>query len=78
MVAIAVQAFRLLGLPARVGCQVPIKQRDHGYDEATMVESFVVLNALGGECLEDLTHLREDGGLKEMLGHSIPSPEAAR
>src|SRR5207237_170943 len=51
---------------------------ERGYDEATMVESFVVLNALGGECLEDFTHLRGDGGLKEMLGHEIPSPEAAR
>jgi hypothetical protein len=49
-----------------------------GYDEATTVESFVVLNALGGECLEDFTHLREDGGLKEMLGHEIPSPETGR
>jgi Transposase DDE domain group 1 len=43
-----------------------------------MVESFVVLNALGGECLDDFQHLREDAGLKEMLGHEIPSPEAAR
>src|SRR5260370_36811185 len=43
-----------------------------------MVESFVVLNRLGGECLDDLTHLREDKGRKEMLGHATPSPEAAR
>ena len=77
-VPLAVQAFRSLGLPASIGRQVHIKQRDRGYDEATMVESFVVLNALGGECLEDFTHLREDGGLKELLGHGIPSPEAAR
>src|SRR5215469_10638656 len=75
-VGLAVQAFRSLGLPASIGCHVPIKQRDRGYDEATMVESFVVLNALGGECLEDFTHLREDGGLKEMLRHGIPSPFA--
>jgi hypothetical protein len=77
-VALAVQAFRSLGLPASLQRQVHIKQRERGYDEATMVESFVVLNALGGECLEDFTHLRGDGGLKEMLGHEIPSPEAAR
>jgi Transposase DDE domain group 1 len=77
-VSLAVQAFRSLGLPASIGRHVQIKQRDRGYDEATMVESFVVLNALGGECLEDFTHLREDGGLRELLGHGIPSPEAAR
>jgi hypothetical protein len=67
-------------LPGRASVRqhVSIKQRERGYDEATMVESFVVLNALGGECLEDMSHLREDAGLKEMLGHEIPSPEAAR
>jgi hypothetical protein len=71
-VALVVQAFRSLGLPASIERHLHIKQRDRRYDEATMVESFVVLNALGGECLEDFTHLREDGGLKEILGHEIP------
>jgi hypothetical protein len=36
------------------------------------------LHALGGDCLEDFDRLREDAGLKEMLGHELPSPEAAR
>jgi hypothetical protein len=77
-VSLAVQAFRSLGLPASIARHLHIRERERGYDEATMVESFVVLNALGGECLEDFTPLREDAGLKEMLGHAIPSPEAAR
>ncbi len=77
-VPLAVQAFRSLGVPARVRQHVHIKQRERGYDEATMVESFVVLNALGGERVDDFAHLREDAGLKEMLGHEVPSPEAAR
>ncbi len=77
-VPLVVQALRSLGVPASVQRHVHIKQRERGYDEATTVESFVVLNALGGECLEDFTHLREDAGLKEMLGHEIPSPETAR
>jgi hypothetical protein len=43
-----------------------------------MVESFLVLqHAVGGECLEDMSHLRGDPWLKEMLGYEIPSPEAA-
>lgn len=37
-----------------------------------------MLNALGGDCLEDFDRLREDAGLAEMLGHELPSPEAAR
>ena len=77
-IPLLVQAFRSLGLPASVQRQVRIKQRQRGYDEATMVESFVILNAAGGECLEDFDRLREDGGLAELIGHAIPSPEAAR
>ena len=36
-VPLLVQAFRSLGLPARVREHVRIKERDRGYDEATMV-----------------------------------------
>jgi len=57
---------------------VHLKQRQRGYDEATVVESFVILNAWGGDCLEDFERLREDAGLAPMIGHEIPSPEAAR
>jgi DDE family transposase len=41
------------------------------------LESFVTLNAAGGECLDDFAHLRQDG-LKDLIGHDLPSPEAAR
>ena len=77
-VPLLVQAFRSLGLPARVREHVRIKERDRGYDEATMVESFVVLNAVGGECCDDFERLREDPGLSELIGHGVPSPAVAR
>jgi hypothetical protein len=77
-VPLLVQAFRSLGLPGSVKQQIRIKERQRGYDEATMVESFVILNAVGGECLDDFARLREDPGLAELIGHGIPSPEAAR
>lgn len=77
-VPLVVQTFRSLGLPAKVREHVRIKERERGYDEATMVESFVVLNAVGGECFDDFQRLREDPGLSEMIGHGIPSPEVAR
>jgi hypothetical protein len=57
---------------------LPLKKRERGFDEATYVESFLVLNAVGGDCLEDFDGLREDPGLAEMLGHEVPSAEAAR
>src|SRR5208337_1777702 len=76
-IPLVVQAFRSLGLPASVREQVRVKERDRGYDEATFVESFVVLNAAGGECPEDFERLRQDPGLAEMIGHELPSPRAA-
>ena len=73
-----VQAFRSLGLPQAIKEHVRIKQRERGYDEATFIESFVILNAVGGECLEDFEQLRADAGLAELVGHAMPSAEAAR
>jgi hypothetical protein len=66
-----VQAFRSLGLPQSV------KERARGYDEATFVESFVLLHAAGGEGPEDFKRLRGDAALAEMIGHELPSPAAA-
>ena len=72
------QAVRSLDVGACVRQHLHLKQRQRGFDEASYVESFLVLNALGGECLEDFDRLREDEGLRTMLGHEAPSPEAAR
>lgn len=77
-VPLLARAIRSLGVPGSVERHLHIKQRDRGFDEATYIESFLVLNGVGGECLEDFDQLREDAGLAEMLGHAIPSAEAAR
>ena len=77
-IPLVVQAFRSLGLPGSVQQHVAVKERERGYDEATFVESFVLLNAAGGECVDDFAHLRSDPGLAELIGHELPSPEAAR
>jgi hypothetical protein len=76
-IPLVVQTFRSLGLPQSVKEHVGVKERERGYDEATFVESFVVLNAAGGECPEDFKRLRADPGLAEMIGHELPSPAAA-
>jgi hypothetical protein len=52
-IPLVVQTFRSLGLPESVREQVRVKERERGYDEATFVESFVILNAAGGECVDD-------------------------
>jgi len=76
-IPLVVQAFRSLGLPQSVKEHVRVKERERGYDEATFVESFVILNAAGGECPEDFKRLRQDPGLAELVGHELPSPAAA-
>ncbi|MGC9223645.1 MAG: hypothetical protein ACP5E2_06950 [Terracidiphilus sp.] len=82
-VPLVAQAFRSLKAPASVRQHVHIKQRDRGLDEAAMIESFVVLNAVGGECVVDFAHLRADAGLSELLtpraafsgsGAAVPEP----
>ena len=77
-VPLFVRTVRSLNVPRSIQQNLHVKQRQRGFDEATYIESFLVLNALGGECLEDLDRLREDAGLAEMLGHAVPSSEAAR
>src|SRR5207249_9926135 len=77
-IPLVVQAFRSLGLPGSVQQHVAVKERERGYDEATFAESFVILNAGAGECVDDCAHLRGDAGLAELVGHELPSPEAAR
>jgi hypothetical protein len=77
-VPLFVRALRSFDVPGSVKRHLHLKERQRGFDEATYVESFLVLNALGGECLDDFDRLGEDEGLVQMLGHQIPSPEAAR
>jgi len=77
-IPLLVRAARSFDVPGSVQRNLHLQQRQRGFDEATYVESFLVLNALGGDCLEDFDRLREDAGLAEMLGHELPSPEVAR
>lgn len=76
-VPLFVRAVRSLDVPGSVKRHLHVKQRERGFDEATYVESFLVLNAAGGDCVEDFERLQEDPGLAEMLGHEVPSPAAA-
>ena len=75
-IALLVKTYRVLGAGESVKRNVKIKER--GLDEATMVESFVILNGCGGDYLEDFDQLRGDEGLAELIGHQLPSSSAAR
>src|SRR5579884_4375963 len=77
-IPLVVETFRVLGLAESVKANLLIKQRQRGLDEAAYGESFIILNAAGGDCLEDFEPLREDRALAKLIGHELPSPEAAR
>jgi len=49
---------------------VTVRNESGGYDEATFVESFVIFERGGGECVDDFAHLRSDAGLASLLDMS--------
>lgn len=70
-----VRAIRSFDVPGNVKLHLHLKQRDRGFDEATYVESAIVLQAVGGKCVDDLDRLREYFRLEDMLGHAVPNAE---
>ncbi|MBK7925912.1 MAG: hypothetical protein IPJ98_00020 [Bryobacterales bacterium] len=72
------RAVRSLDVPGSVKRHLRLKQRERGLDEAAYVESFLTLNAVSGDCLEDFDQLREAPDVTQMAGYTMPSAEAAR
>ncbi len=75
---LVMEAYRGLQVGQSANRHVAIKERQRGLDEGTYVESFVLLHAAGGDCLDDFEHLRSDRALAQLIGHALPSPDAAR
>jgi len=57
---------------------LPQKKSSKGLTQGQMVESFVLLSALGGACIDDIELLRQDKGLAVILGYTPPASETAR
>lgn len=75
VVAEALRGFRVDDAVRR---HVQVKQRQRGFSEYDTVESIVMLLAAGGEHMEDMDLLREDGGLCRMMDRSFPSADVVR
>lgn len=73
-----VELFRRAGVDAVANKVLPAKGSAKGLKQGQTVESFALLVALGGECVEDMQHLRDDAGLSGILGYRPPAPETAR
>lgn len=54
------------------------KRSTKGLRQGQMVEAFVVLSALGGECVDDFGLLRPDAGLAALVGYELPAAATAR
>jgi hypothetical protein len=76
--ALVVELYRKAGIEAAVERALPKKKSSKGLRQEQMVESFVLLSALGGDCIEDMERLRQDRGLAVMLGYQPPAAETAR
>ena len=77
-ITLLVDLFRKIELDQLANRVLPAKRSTKGLDQGQTVESFVLLSALGGECLDDMQHLRDDAGLTGILGYQAPAPETAR
>src|SRR5450756_502547 len=77
-VVLLVETGRRSGVMEKADRVLPSKKNPKGLGQAQMVESFVLLSALGGECVEDFQSLRADLGLSAMVGYELPAPSTAR
>jgi hypothetical protein len=72
------RAYRSLGVPALVAANLSLRKRQRGFDEAQLIESLCLLQAVGGECPEDVRLLAGDGCLERGLGYRPPKVTALR
>jgi len=73
-----VELFRRSGIDAVANKVLPSKGSTKGLTQGQTVESFLLLSALGGDCIDDMQRLRDDAGLGGILGYQPPAPETAR
>jgi len=72
------RASRALGLPQLIGANLILRKRQRGFSEAQFIESISLLQAVGGECPEDMHLLQGDQCLERGLGYELPSVTAVR
>jgi hypothetical protein len=61
--ALLIEVMRRSGVITAAERHLPAEQSTKGLRQGELVEAFVLLSALGGECLDDFDTLRRDRGL---------------
>ena len=72
------RAFRSLKLPDLIAANLPLKERKRGFTEGQFVETVLLLQTVGGDCVEDVKLLAGDPCLQRGLGFEIPKASALR
>lgn len=70
------EAMLALGLEEIVRARLPLRRRQRGYSEFEKLHAVVLVQAAGGECVEDARVLAGDFGLLRLLARPWPSPDA--
>lgn len=73
---VVVEVLRAFGVDKQIEEHLQLKERQRGFPEVELVEGVVLLQAAGGEHLDDIEVLRQDGGLCRLLDRSLPSADA--
>lgn len=76
--ALLIELGRRSGVMAAAEKHLPVKKSPKGLGQGQFVESFVLLSALGGDCLDDFDGLRRDRGMAALLGYDLPAASTAR
>lgn len=75
---LVVETMRALGISKAVEKELGDGKRRREHDAVAVVEGFVTLMAMGGDCLDDFRLLVEDRALSRLMERAFPSPETAR
>ncbi len=72
------RAYRALGLPRLISANLALRKRQRGFSEAQLIEALCLLQAVGGQCPEDMQLLNGDECLERGLGYGLPRVTAVR
>lgn len=76
--ALLIDRVRRAGVTQAAERHLPAKRSPKGLGQGTMVESLVLLSARGGDCVDDLDHLRRNQALVALTGYTLPGASTAR
>src|SRR3989304_2619514 len=76
--SVLIELGRRSGVMQAAERHLPAKRSAKGLGQGQLGEAFVLLSALGGECLDDFDHLRRDDGLAALVGYHLPAAATAR